>query len=221
MGRHPRKHELMGYAESLAGKGGALSVKIGAHVAGCKSCQAEVEGMRESLEFVHTAPELEPSPDFTTQMLLAAKAERQNLEKRRARQALLSVAKGLSYAAGILIVGSVCFGAALTGNSDQDSTVHAAVKQNTPDNAASPEMLRKAAVEVQTLAAALSFQPKNPPGPWEIEYRRAIEALGTDIEAAKAALERNPGCSRATRMINSHLQRQAQTLRALYVERSL
>lgn len=221
MGRHPCKCELMGYAASLAGRGGALSVKVGGHVAECKKCQAEVEGMRGSLEFVHSAPELEPSPDFTRELLLAAKSERQLLQQRRGRQALVRVAKGLSYAAGILIVGAVCFGAALSGGSAEESTVHAAVQPQPADAAASPEMLRKATAEVQTLAAALSFQPKNPPGPWELEYRRAVKALGADIEAARAALERNPGCSRASRMIQSHLQRQAQTLRALYVERSL
>jgi hypothetical protein len=224
MGKHPRKHELITYAESLEGKGGALSVKIGAHVAGCKACQAELDGMRGSLEFVHSAPELEPTADFTKQLLLAAQNERRLLQQRKGRQALASIVKGLSYAAGILVVGAVCFGAALTGGPNDDMTVHAAVRR--PDQAAadaglSPEVLRQAAAEVQTLVAALSFQPKTPTSPWEIEYRRAAQALGTDIEAARAALERNPGCARASQMIGSHLQRQAQTLKALYVERSL
>ena len=224
MDRHPRKNELMTYAESLAGKGGALSVKIGGHVAACKSCQAEVEGMRTSLEFIHSAPELEPTPEFTRQVLLAAQNERRLLQQRRGRQALASIAKGLSYAAGILVVGAACFGAALSDGSTDDATVHAAVRQTqtTPaDTGISPEVLRQAAAEVQTLVAALSFQPKTPSSPWEIEYRRAAQALGADIEAARAALERNPGCARASQMIGSHLQRQAQTLKALYVERSL
>ena len=214
----------MTYAESLAGKGGALSVKIGGHVSGCKSCQAEVEGMRSSIEFIHSAPELEPAADFTNQLLLAAQNERNRLEQRRGRQAISSIAKGLSYAAGILVVGAVCFGAALSGGSSDDRTVHAAVRQPdaiSGDAGISPEMLKQAAAEVQTLAVALSFQPKTPPSPWEIEYRRAAQALGADIEAARAALERHPGCARASRMIASHLQRQAQTLKALYVERSL
>lgn len=224
MGRHPRKNELMTYAESLAGKGGALSVKIGGHVAGCKACQAEVEGMRSSLDFIHSAPELEPTADFTNQLLLAAQNEHRLLQQRRGRQALASIAKGLSYAAGILVVGAVCFGTALSGGSTDERAVHAAVRQpgTIPGDAGiSPEVLRQAAAEVQTLVAALSFQPKTPPSPWELEYRRAAQALGADIEAARAALERNPGCARASRMIGSHLQRQAQTLKALYVERSL
>lgn len=223
MGRHPGKHELMTYAESLAGKGGALSVKTGGHVAGCKACQAEVDGMRGSLEFIHSAPDLEPTADFTKQLLLAAQNERKLLRQRRGRQAVISIAKGLSYAAGILVVGAVCFGAALTGGSNGDMTVHAAVRpdQAAADGGISPEVLRQAAAEVQTLVAALSFQPKTPPSPWEIEYRRAAQALGADIEAARAALERNPGCARATQLIGSHLQRQAQTLKALYAERSL
>ncbi|MCX5772103.1 MAG: hypothetical protein NTZ09_17770, partial [Candidatus Hydrogenedentes bacterium] len=114
--------------------------------------------------------------------------------------------------------------AALSDGSTDDAAVHAAVRptQAGPaDTGISPEVLRQAAAEVRTLVAALSFQPKTPPSPWEIEYRRAAQALGADIEAARAALERNPGCARASQMIGSHLQRQAQTLKALYVERNL
>lgn len=223
MGRHPGKIELMTYAESLAGKGGALSVKTGRHIGSCKACQAEAEGMRASLEFIHSAPDLEPTADFTNQLLLAAHNERQQLQRRSGRQALMAVGKGLSYAAGILIVGALCFGAALSGRATASAGMHESIVSTgaQPDAVVSPEVLRKAAAEVQTLAAALNFQPKTPPSMWELEHRRAVQALGADIEAARAALERNPGCVRASRMIDTHLQRQAQALKALYVERSL
>ena len=223
MSRHPRKIELMAYAESLAGKGGALSVKTGAHISSCPQCQAELEGLRGSLEFIHSAPELEPTAEFTSQLLMAAQSERRLLDQRRGRQAFMAAVKGLSYAAGILIVGAICFGAGLSGSTGE-SAVHTALEHPagvSSEPVESSEMLRRAAAEIKTLAAAVNFQSKNPATPLELEYRRAVQALAADIEAARAALELNPGCARATSLINSHLQRQVQALRTLYVERSL
>ena len=67
----------------------------------------------------------------------------------------------------------------------------------------------------------MSVPSKQPPTLNELEHRRTASAISADIEAARAALARNPGCDRARRVVESNLQRQAQALKAVYVERSL
>jgi hypothetical protein len=87
-------------------------------------------------------------------------------------------------------------------------------------NQVSPETLSKATADIEALASAVSGPSKNPPSARELERRRAVMALNKDFEAARAALERNPGCERARKVMDTNLQRQAQTLRSLYAERS-
>jgi hypothetical protein len=45
-----------------------------------------------------------------------------------------------------------------------------------------------------------------------------VLALHADRTAALAALKRNPGCARASRLVTANLEREAQALRTLYVE---
>jgi hypothetical protein len=77
-------------------------------------------------------------------------------------------------------------------------------------------------VEIHTLAAAVGSRPSVPRNLREWQQTRAVLALDADLAAARAALQRNPGCERASRVVNSNIQRQAQALKTLYyVERSL
>ena len=48
-----------------------------------------------------------------------------------------------------------------------------------------------------------------------------VEGVSQDLRAALAALERNPGCARADEMLRTHLDRQVNGLRDLFVERTL
>jgi anti-sigma factor RsiW len=220
MKRHPGKHELMAYAESLVDKGATVSAAIGGHLAGCAACQAEAEVMRRSLAFVRQAPDLEPSSEFTARLLLAAQAERQAQQRRAARPVTLPLLKGLAYAAAVVLVSALCFGAAL-GVTSSKPDAQPLVAKHVADSGLSPEAILKAKAEIQTLAEAVNVPSRKPPSVWELERRRAVHALKDDIEAAQAALERNPGCLRASRVVDANLQRQAQALRALYLERSL
>jgi hypothetical protein len=221
MKRHPGKHALFDYAEGLVDRRATISAKIGGHVAGCAICQAEVKTICASLEFGRTAPQLEPLNEFTARLLLAAQNERRVLMARRARRPVaFPVLKGLGYAAGLLVVSALCFGAALGNGSQTTHALMMTANKHAGDTGLSPEAVRKATAEIQALAAAVSL-PSKKASVWELERRRAVHALNTDIEAARAALARNPGCQRASRLVDVNLQRQVQTLRDLYVERSL
>ena len=220
--RHPGKYELLAYAESLTDDCSSISVRIAGHVARCPRCQAEVEGARTSLSVLRLSPDVDPSDDSTLRLLKAAREERRRFQQQQAaRSTAWTVLKGLGYAAGILVVSALCFGVALGSRSQVIATSSVLARQDAGKDQPSPEALRKTTAEIQALVAAVSSPSKNPPSALEIERWRAVSALNTDLEAARSALARNPGCERALRVMDSNLQRQAQALRALYAERSL
>ena len=131
---------------------------------------------------------------------------------------MAGLAKGLAGAAAVILVASLYFSATLDVEQRGIPEKRAAVRR-APE--VSFDAISQAAAEVQALAAAVNAPSKSLPTSWEQEYRRAAEVLEGDIAAALAALERNPGCARAVNMVNANLQRQADTLRTLYIERSL
>ena len=218
--RHPGKYELLSYAESLTEERSTISVRIAGHVAQCPACQAEVEAIRRSLFVLRLIPDIDPSDDSTLRLIKAAREQRSRLQHRTARSGAWAVLKGLGYAAGILLVGALCFGAALASRSQSAAPVMAAPVRSVELNQVSPETLSKATADIEALASAVSGPSKNPPSARELERRRAVTAISKDFEAARAALERNPGCERARKVMDTNLQRQAQTLRSLYAERS-
>ncbi|NIA13006.1 MAG: hypothetical protein GWP08_02915 [Nitrospiraceae bacterium] len=220
MKRHPSKRELLAYAESCV-DGHALSASIGGHIAACSSCAAEAAAMRLSLEYVAEATDLEPSSEFTANLLLAAKQERAAVQAARMRHSAWSLARGAAYAASLLLVAALSFGFALDTGAKPVETRLAPRPVQLAESASNPETALKAAAEIQTLAMALGVSSATPRSPWELERRRAASAQSADIAAARAALARNPGCVRASRLMDANLERLPKTLKALYVERSL
>ena len=79
----------------------------------------------------------------------------------------------------------------------------------------------KAASQVRALASALDVASARPPSAMEQRHRRMALALNDDLSAALAALERNPGNQRASRLAGLSIQRLADTQKRLYEERSL
>ena len=218
---HPSGQELLAYAENLVDGGAPISAKTAKHITACPPCTAEVEAMRASLEYAASSRDIEPSSEFTAQLLLAAQKERGALGRHPARRAAVAAVKGLACAAGIVLVTALCFSVALNSATVAAESLAAAPGVRNVDTGPSPEAIRKATAEIQTLMAAVSTPSRRPQSPWEIAQRRTVSALGADIEAARAALERNPGCVRASRMVGANLERLPETLKALYVERSL
>ncbi len=221
MKRHPSKRELLSYAESLVDTGSTISAAIVSHVAECSSCLAEVNAMRASFEFCMEAAPLEPSTELTAGILLAARQARQEVRSRSFAQRVrpyipMRAIRTAAYAAGALLVGAVgLMAATYTSNPPvQVTTV------NLPVSETSPDVLRKTSAEIEMLAEAVGTPSKTPPSLTEREHRRSVSAVSADIEAARAALERNPGCARASRIMDKSLQRKAQALKAVYVERN-
>lgn len=173
--------------------------------------------MRASLEFVIEAPELEPSENLTASILLSSQAERRTSKTRsRRRRVAISLVKTFGCAAGLLLASAIYFQSVLT------ATPNTALPQTATSAKTGPSLdtITQTTADLQTLAAAVAGHPNTPRTPWENERIRAVCRLNTDISAALAALERNPGCTRATHVVTANVQRQAEALRALYFERS-
>jgi hypothetical protein len=220
--RHPGKNELMAYAQSLTDDCSTISVRIAGHVAKCSECQVEVEAIRTTFRIAKLGGELNPNEESTLRILKAAREERELLRQQPSHPTFWTAVKCVGYAAGILLVSGVCFGFALSPRSS--SSVSGAMIASEDVGSAvqlSPEALRRATEEIRALSAAVNAPSKNPPSALELERRKAVNALTKELEAARSALARNPGCERAMRVMDSNLQRQAQTLRALYADRSL
>lgn len=220
---HPTRRQLVAYAESLVDRRTPISAAMAAHVAACPACAAEVKAVKASLEFTASAPGIEPSQDLTSQILLKAQQER-GVCGRRARPVsrIGAMMRAVAFTGATAAVAVFVFGMALNAapagshySGAPAGLVHSAV------SASSQDAMQRAAKEVQTLSAAVRMVSDRPQSPREREQRRMAAILDADIAAARQALQRNPGCERAAEIVNANLRRQAETLRALYLERSL
>ncbi|MBI4558996.1 MAG: hypothetical protein HY706_15545 [Candidatus Hydrogenedentes bacterium] len=221
MAQHPSKPELLAYTENLVRGAKPVSAMIAGHIANCKACAGEMRAMRKTLAVIRLVPGLEPTQESTSQVFAVVRQERRRLQWNQ-RRAWFNLAKGLSYAAALILMSTVYFGAMVNTEAGEVSASRIAPAAAEPQaDLATLEELRQATEEIQTLAAAVSVPSSRPASLWEREYRRAALTLDAEIADALAALERNPGCSRASYLVNSNVQRQRQTLRAWYVERSL
>ncbi len=55
----------------------------------------------------------------------------------------------------------------------------------------------------------------------DLQHRRVASVLDEDLTAAAAALQRNPGCVQAGRLITETLQQRVQVLQNYWTERTL
>lgn len=224
--RHPSKTELQDYAWCRLGRG-PLAASVGAHLATCKKCAAEADAMGRSLGFVAQASPIAPSAELTSGILVAARREmqlRQSPLRRlwNPRRALAVCA----YAAAALVVAAISAAPVWLGHAERVAGQQAAAQPPAaPGMAAEPwaasDDFRAIASEVEVLANAVRNSFARPQSAAERIRQRAVTALDAEIDAALAALQRNPGCTRATQLVQANLERQAETLRALYAERSL
>lgn len=222
MMRHPARHELASYAESLADHR-PLAAAVATHVAACAQCAAEVKAIRASFEFTAALPELEPSTELTTRILLQARAKRSEGARQRGVGAspLWFALRATTCTVGIAVVAFFSFGAFLSLPATGGKASAAARGADPVAAAASQEALRQAVEQVKALSTAVTPANGTPGDARELERRRAAQAMAEDIAAAKRALDRNPYCLRAADLFQASLQRQAETLRQLYIERSL
>jgi hypothetical protein len=223
MQRHPVKHELLSYAECHVG-GRPIPADLGGHVARCQSCSAEVKGMVATLRVASKAAGLEPSRDFTNRVLMAAKQERIVTRRNRSRmRSALAVAKMAGYAATLLFVSAVWFSVASSDAAPGAVTPRVDAVPQVAQATPSPEEMRIAAAQAETFAAAaLGAMDGRPSSLWELQQRREAAALNADLMEVLSALEKNPGLARASNLMTTTLQRQANNWKALYLgEQSL
>jgi len=224
--RHPPRQELVAFAESLVDRSSSVSAFLAAHVNSCPRCTAEVRAIRASLEFASSAPEPEPSGDLARQILAGAREVRLLAPEpqRKAPSMAVPLFRAVVYLTATAALAVLTFGMAV--NTGDNSASSSSTLRHTPQAAQSPvpvspeSMLRKVGA-IKWLSAAVSRGDSPPRTLREWERRRAVEGVSQDLNAAKAALERNPGCARAAEMERTHLDRQVNGLRDLFVERTL
>ena len=225
--RHPPRQELVAYAESLVDRSTAVSAFLAAHINSCPRCTAEVHAIRASLEFTASAPEPEPSGDLARQILAGAREARlRTAEPRRHRHPSLagSLFRAAVYTTVTAALAVLTFGmAAGTGNTGSPArpALSPAPQVAQTADTASPESFRRKTGAIERLSAAVARTDSGPRTLREWERRRTVEGVSQDLRAALAALERNPGCARADEMLRTHLDRQVNGLRDLFVERTL
>jgi hypothetical protein len=218
MQRHPVKSELLSYAEALLG-GRPIPADLGAHVTRCQACAAEVGAMRDTLRVATKAAALEPSRDFTNRVIMAARQERIVTRRHRSRmRSVLAGVKLIGYAATLLLVGAAWFSIASSDGTSVASAQALEPEQVAMATAPSQEEVRLAAAQAQTFAtAAVGAMNSRPADLWELQHRRMAVALNADLMEALSALEKNPGCARASHLVSTTLQRQVNNWKALYL----
>lgn len=217
--RHPTRYQLVAYTETMVDRNAPVSAVLAAHVAACPMCAAEVKSIRASLECAARAALLEPSSDLTAQILLKAKSEREETRVRRRPSSFGVAFRMIAFTSALAAVAVMVFGAAI-GQPISMKPLETALQQ-VSTVMPSADVIQKAAAEVKALGAAMRTATSKPQSLQELEQRRTVSAMDADIAAAQAALQRNPGCVRATHIVNANIQRQAETLRHLYIERTL
>ena len=226
--RHPPRQELVAFAESLVDRSSPVSAFLAAHVSSCPRCTAEVRAIRASLEIAASASASapEPSGDLARQILAGAREARlQTPESARKKPSFAgSLFRAALYATATAALAVLTFGMAVN-TGDTGAPSHPALRPapqvaQTPGMVSPESILRKAGA-IKRLAAAVSRTDSPPRTLREWERRRAVEGVSQDLSAAMAAHERNPGCVRADEMVRTHLDRQVDGLRDLFVERTL
>jgi hypothetical protein len=218
--KHPSRPELLAHAEHLV-SGQAIAHGVARHLTQCDQCRREVDAIRRSLELVEDAPDLDAHDDLSQQILLAARNERQMMHTVRRRQPVAQLAKGLAFAAGFVVVCMFSFQSALDPlNAAAEANIPAPVVAQAVDADLSPETIRQTETEVRRLADAVETRglPRDPQA-WQ--QARAVAMLEADLRAAEAALQRNPGHERATRLMQVSLERQTEAWKSLYLAQQL
>jgi hypothetical protein len=220
---HPTQRQLVEFAESLVDRHAPVSALMAAHVAGCTLCAREVKQIRASLELASLARLPEPSNELTKRIVMQAQQMRVSAPPTPApgKAAFIRTLQMAACMVGALALAYISFGAALRDLSpgDRKPSFHASFD---PD--ASPvfhEALQEKSNTVKALSSAISLQPDKPDSPYEQGHRRFLHALDDDMSAARAALERNPGCPRANQVMLTSVNRQLEGLRNLYLDRKL
>ncbi|HPA41152.1 MAG TPA: hypothetical protein PKV69_03990 [Candidatus Hydrogenedentes bacterium] len=224
--RHPARAQLVAHAESLVDGGVPVSAAVAAHVAECPRCAAELAAIRTSLEITASATAQDPNRDLAGAILREARSVRhaRPADTRRRGPAALARALVLGVACASLTAAlavAVCTVALRGASAASARTGRVPALAAAPSVPVRAEDLRRKASDLARMAASLTRAAAAPKSPQERERLRALEGAGRDLDAALAALDRNPGCPRAMELVRNQLGRQEQRLRDVFIERTL
>ena len=218
---HPSKAELFRHVERKVA-GDPIQADVVAHLRRCPKCAEEAHGMESTLQLSSNLDDLEPTDALTEKILRAARAERAGVRRQPKRSmAMFRIAQSCALAATLIIVTAVSFSTA-TGPSPVAGDVRNVVAPNEYLGSMDrPAGLTRAQREITTIAGAIVPARSGSDGLVEQAHRRAIAEREADITAAITALEANPGSAQARNVVHNSVERQAETYKSLYINRSL
>lgn len=217
--RHLSQEELLAHAEAEMDRQ-PVSARCAAHLAVCPACAKEAETLGRSLRMVGASHGMEPSRELTARILMAAQQERNTPPAGRSGWAMAGRwAAGLACAVLALCAAPVFRGVLSAGNTAEAAT--ASANPAPPEKVITRETLRQTIRDVEGLSTAVRRTAQALGSPRQATYQQAARALEQDIAAARAALDRNPGSVRVLERIHTNLERQAKTLRNLYINEEI
>lgn len=210
---HPPKHKLMEYSEGLVFSTARLNPNVATHVKKCAKCQQEVAEMRRTICVLNGIEEIEPSAQFTADIL---RASRSLPRKRRSTFAIVrTAAVAASFAAFAAIVPAYVMQSDLTmpelpsinGNSSSNAVLVMPVSDT-----------KSVSQEESLLVPAVMGDHRELDTAWEQAQHRALNAYDDDIAEAELAYSNNRALTRASALISETRARKARTLKDVYTE---
>lgn len=218
MHRHDKQHELFDLAEALT-DGKPLDAAALRALSEDPAKRGELAAVRFTLKMAQAAAPLEVRPEATSRILADARrvrAEQARLGKRRLYRArgLLATACVALFAAG----GWLSFGYGLEQSRSQLPSVSPlGAEREVVLAGPHPDVLRKASA----FADALDRETGDEPSPMASREWRVAMSYRSNLTAALAALERNPGSKRARSLARTSSERLVETQRRIYEKRPL
>lgn len=220
--RHPNRTDLFRHVENRVA-GAPIQADMAAHIRRCPKCAQEAKAMEATLQLSDSFDVLEPSDDLTNKILQRARAERASIAQAgpRASWAVVRLARVGALAAALLVVTTLSF-TMTSGPAPAHSVLNNVLAPSEYLGSIDrPAGISQAQREINTLADAVTPARTGGDGLVEQAHRRAIAERDADISAALSALEANPGSIRARNVVRDSVERQAETYKSLYINRSL
>ena len=219
--RRVSKEQIFEHAEQMI-DGQPISAELASRIGVAAAYREELRAAKATLAVCEAAAEIEPAESSTDSILRLAALERSRQERRRERfSTLRAIGTGMGYAAGLALVAVTFFAMASGEDARQgDAGLQPAVFSRLAVSDSEPPDLQRVSAEIETLAGAVGRRAAAPATAEEREYRRTVQFLENELNAAMAAYQRNPGNVRAQAVIQANMERTRDTLHIMYREQS-
>lgn len=219
--RRVSKEEIFDHAEQVI-DGRPVSAELASRIGVAEAYREELQAAKDTLALCQAAPAIEPTDAATDAILQLAALERSRQDRRRERfSTLRAMGAGLGYAAGLALVATTYFSIASSDDARQgEAGLQPTVFSRLATSDSAPPDLQRVSAEIETLAGAVGRRSATPATVEEREYRRTVEFLENELNAALAAFQRNPGNIRAQAVIQANMERTRDTLHTIYREQS-